>query len=77
MLIPDTLDTAEALIAFMIQVWEPVDWPTYDRFHDARQTALAFGWHPTDTLAEGYRVYERGFERVAIDEDGAGIGYAT
>jgi len=74
--IPTTLDTAEDLIAFMTEVWDTVE---LDRFHDAAQTALAYGWHPTEaTTNHGYEatIYARGFERVAIDDDGGGIALA-
>ena len=77
--IPTTLDTAEDLIAFMTEVWEPMDWETYDRFADAAQTALAYGWHPTEaTTNHGYEatIYARGFEQVVIDDDGQGIDLA-
>jgi len=75
-MIPATLDTAQSLIDFMTEVWDTVEW---DRFADAAQTALAFGWHPTEpTTNHGYEatIYARGFERVAIDDDGQGIALA-
>ena len=75
-MIPATLDTAQSLIAFMTEVWDTVE---LDRFHDAAQTALAFGWHPTEaTTNHGYEatIYARGFEQVAIDDDGGGIALA-
>ena len=74
--IPTTLDTAEDLIAFMTEVWDTVE---LDRFHDAAQTALAYGWHPTEaTTNHGYlaTLYERGFEQVVIDDDGHGVALA-
>jgi|GraSoiStandDraft_4_1057263.scaffolds.fasta_scaffold01161_13 hypothetical protein len=74
--IPATLDTAQSLIDFMNQVWEPVDWPTYNRFQDATQTALAFGWVAAGPTDHGATIYARGFERVVIDDDGQGIALA-